>query len=185
MPFLVYANLLFILFSLPLISLFPSLFALTRVIDDYFSDDKASNSSLFVRFKTSFLQLWKKSFKFALISLPFVLIIGLDLIILNSVPIQSSGIITFKYALILLSLIVYCIFHFVLYIYANNTVPLKKAVLTGFFLTIKNPGISFLMIVSHLALIGITLFQPGLGLLLLLSAPLYLVNYLCRRLINH
>ena len=184
LPFLVYVNLLFILFSLPLITLFPSLFALVHVIDGYFSNDELTNSSLFFRFKSAFKQLWRKSLKFGLISLPFILIIGLDILILSSVTTQSPLVITFKYALIFLSLIIYCIFHFSLYIFANHSVTLKKSIIIGFLLTIKNPVMSLLIILAHLIIIVTAFFQPGLGLLLMFSAPIYIVNYVCHRFIN-
>ncbi|WP_408014882.1 DUF624 domain-containing protein [Ruoffia halotolerans] len=184
LPFLVSVNLLFILFSIPLITLFPSLFALVHVIDGYFSNDEIQNSSLFFRFKSAFKQLWRKSLKFGLIYLSFALIIGLDLLILNSITTQSPLVITFKYALIFLSLIIYCIFHFSLYIFANHSVTLKKSIIIGFLLTIKNPVMSLLIILAHLIIIVTAFFQPGLGLLLMFSAPIYIVNYVCHRFIN-
>ncbi|MGO4942267.1 DUF624 domain-containing protein [Ruoffia tabacinasalis] len=172
------------LFSLPLITLFPSLFALVHVIDGYFSNNEIANSSLFFRFKSAFKQLWRKSLKFGSISLPFILLIGLDLLILNSITTQSPLVITFKYALIFISLIIYCIFHFSIYIFANHSVTLKKSIIIGFLLTIKNPVMSLLIILAHLIIIVTAFFQAGLGLLLMFSAPIYIVNYVCHRFIN-
>lgn len=49
---------------------------------------------------------------------------------------------------------------------------------------IKHLGSSIIMLLSHVVLIGIVLFQPGLGLLFIFSGSIYTVTYLCRHFIK-
>ncbi len=112
------------------------------------------------------------------------MIIGLDFLILNSITNHSPLVITFKYALALLSIILYCLFHYTLYLYTTRRITLKRALVVAFFLMIKHLGSSIIMLLSHVVLIGIVLFQPGLGLLFIFSGSIYTVTYLCRHFIK-
>ena len=121
-PFLVYVNVLFIIFSLPVITLFPSLFALVHIIDNAFKNKNTSLDSIFSQFKHYFKYHWKRSIKFSILGIPIILRIGLDFFILNSSTNQSPLVITFKYAIALFSIILYCLFHYMLYLFTTRRI---------------------------------------------------------------
>lgn len=182
-PFLVYANLLTLIFSLLLVTFFPSLFALYRIIYDSKTYDY-DLKGLFYRFITYFKHGWQKSLIFGTSFSLIALVIVLDFIILRSVAEPSPWIISFQYALALFSLLVLSVYQFGLYLYANYSMSLNKTMISGFLLTIKYPLEAILMVLSTILTGMMILFQPGLGLLLFLSGPVFLHQLICQKIIQ-
>lgn len=170
---LLYLNLICLLFSLPIITIFPSIFALVKLINDSTLNEETSVKSLFHQFKDYFFTSIESSFKFALIIVPILIIVGIDLVILSTISSPLAEVV--KYAVLFTSFILFIVSNYALFLYTTTAQSLKHSWMLGLIYVVKNPLHSLFLIGLYFIFLLIFLFQTGIGVLFIFSLPCYLL----------
>lgn len=168
---LLYLNLICLLFSLPIITIFPSIFALVKVMNNSMSKNQTPDKSLFYQFKDYFFTSFESSFKFALIIIPVLAIIWIDLVILSTISSPLAAVI--KYAVLLTSFIFFIVSNYALFLYTTTNQTLKHSWMLGLIFLVRNPIHTLFLMGLYFVFLLIFLFQTGIGVLFIFSLPSY------------
>lgn len=174
---LVYLNILCLLFSLAVISVVPSIFALANVVKQLL--DKKEPPSVFKSFNMNFKENFWRSYLFFLPSVSVLYLIWVDIKILSIA--DHAVVMTFYYALILIEILLFAVISFAIYLNAVNKLSLKNSFIVGFSLMVKSFPLTILLLISYLFLILIFTFQTGLLMLVCLSLPVFIICLISRQ----
>ncbi|MBQ8305450.1 MAG: YesL family protein [Blautia sp.] len=179
------ANLMFILFSLPVVTLGPALVALFHVMFKVLRGDGVLNP--FKEFWTGFRNNWKQGLVFGLLMMAGAFFCIVDIRFLNT---QGGGLTIFKYA-------VYAV-AFVLVILASYTIPviaafadtLPNLMRNGIFFAAKNPFKMILIVALNVIPVAVTYIDEkmrplyvfiwamcGFGAIVMLEASLLIKDF--------
>jgi uncharacterized membrane protein YesL len=162
---LLYLNAIWILFSLPIITVIPATASMFSVMDKWVREDQ--HESDFKVFFREFKRLFIKSYP---LGLSIVLISGLlvlDLLILKNAV--SDIFVIIRYALLLFSLLFLIAVSYSFPVFLRYQFPWYKTLFFSFMLGIRNPVITFLMSCGFLLVLVLVMFASGVGILLFAS----------------
>lgn len=158
---LLYLNALWLLFSLPLVTVFPSKFALFKLSDQVLTTKGEEPS--FKDYQQMFRDNFLRSYLFALPVLLFFTIIWLDI---NFLFIQNNLLSqVWFYMIVVLALIGFTVMHFSFYLMVSQNMQSRDAWTLGFILTVRYPIHSLAVLVLYVVVGLLLLLQTGLGLL--------------------
>ncbi|MDM5330546.1 DUF624 domain-containing protein [Neobacillus sp. CF12] len=163
---LLYLNAIWILFSLPVITVIPATASMFSVLDKWVREDQHEPD-----FKVYFREFKRLFLKSYLLGLSIVLIGGLlflDLLILRNAV--SDIFVTIRYGLLLFSLLFLIAVSYSFPVYLRYQYPWYKTLFFSFMLGIRNPAITFLMSCGFLLVLLLFMFATGVGLLLFASS---------------
>lgn len=173
---LLYLNILWILFSLPLITVFPSTLSLFKMTNQVISTKGQEPS--FKLFKQLFREYFWRSYSFALAVLLFFAMVWLDINILH----LDMGLLSeiWFYMIIVLAMIGFAVIQFTLYLMVSMNLRMRDSWALGFVLTVRYPFHSVLMLIVYVLISLLFLLQTGLGLLFVGSLLSLLVSLIAR-----
>lgn len=173
---LLYLNILWILFSLPLITVFPSTLSLFKMTNQVISTKGQEPS--FKLFKQLFREYFWRSYSFALAVLLFFAMVWLDINILH----LDMGLLSeiWFYMIIVLAMIGFAVIQFTLYLMVSMNLRMRDSWALGFVLTVRYPFHSVLMLIVYALISLLFLLQTGLGLLFVGSLLSLLVSLIAR-----
>ena len=173
---LLYLNILWILFSLPLITVFPSTLSLFKMTNQVISTKGQEPS--FKLFKQLFREYFWRSYSFALAVLLFFAMVWLDINILH----LDMGLLSeiWFYMIIVLAMIGFAVIQFTLYLMVSINLRMRDSWALGFVLTVRYPFHSVLMLIVYVLISLLFLLQTGLGLLFVGSLLSLLVSLIAR-----
>lgn len=173
---LLYLNILWILFSLPLITVFPSTLSLFKMTNQVISTKGQEPS--FKLFKQLFREYFWRSYSFALAVLLFFAMVWLDINILH----LDMGLLSeiWFYMIIVLAMIGFAVIQFTLYLMVSMNLRMRDSWALGFVLTVRYPFHSVLMLIVYVLVSLLFLLQTGLGLLFVGSLLSLLVSLIAR-----
>ncbi|MFJ5759841.1 YesL family protein [Neobacillus sp. NPDC093182] len=162
---LLYLNAIWILFSLPVITVIPATASMFSVMDKWVREDhhKPDFKVYFREFKRLFLKSYS-------LGLSIVLIGGLlflDLLILRNAV--SDIFVTIRYGLLLFSLLFLIAVSYSFPVFLRYQFPWYKTLFFSFMLGVRNPVITFLMSCGFLLVLLLVMFATGVGILLFAS----------------
>ncbi|WP_179292576.1 YesL family protein [Bacillus sp. 7884-1] len=162
---LLYLNAIWILFSLPVITVIPATASMFSVMDKWVRGDQYEpNFKVYFR---EFKRLFLKSYS---LGLSIVLIGGLlflDLLILRNAV--SDIFVTIRYGLLLFSLLFLIAVSYSFPVFLRYQFPWYKTLFFSFMLGVRNPVITFLMSCGFLLVLLLVMFATGVGILLFVS----------------
>jgi uncharacterized membrane protein YesL len=162
---LLYLNALWILFSLPIITIIPATASMFSVMDKWVRDDQHEPD--FKVYFREFKRLFLKSYPLGLSIMLVGCLLVLDLLILRNAV--SEVFVTIRYALLLLSLLFLIAAAYSFPVYLRFQYPWYKTLFFSFMLGIRNPIITFLASCGFLLVLLLFMFATGVGLLLFAS----------------
>lgn len=168
------ANLVWLLFSLPLITLVPATDALFQVTNDW-SNGK-TNKSLFRTFMYYFKQNFWSSFKIGLPICFIMFILFLDSWFLNTQMTATAGIQIYKYALYTFGILFGLTSLYSCPLSKKENVSVSRLFLTGMVIMISQPLISLLLLISIIVMVIVLLKWPVLGFFFLVSLVAWLAT---------
>ncbi|NWQ39218.1 DUF624 domain-containing protein [Bacillus sp. EB106-08-02-XG196] len=163
---LLYLNAIWILFSLPVITVIPATATMFSVMDKWVREDQHEPD--FKVYFREFKRLFLKSYP---LGLSIVLIGGLlflDLLILRNAI--ADIFVTIRYAVLLFSLLFLIAVSYSFPVFLRYQFPWYKTLFFAFMLGIRNPVITFLMSCGFLLVLLLFMFATGVGLLLFASS---------------
>ena len=168
-------NLIWLLFSLPIITLIPATDALFQLTNDW--SNGTTNKSLFRTFMYYFKQNFWSSFK---VGLPFCLIaiiLILDSWFLNTQMLSSSaGIQIYKYALYTFGILFGLTALYSYPLSKKIKLPVSRLYLSGMVLMISQPIISLGLLISIIVIAIVLLKWPALGFFFSVSLVAWLAT---------
>lgn len=154
-------NLIWLLFSLPIITLIPATDALFQVTNDW-SNGK-TNKSLFRTFMYYFKQNFWSSFKIGLPVCIIMFILFLDSWFLNTQMTATAGIQIYKYALYTFGILFGLTSLYSCPLSKKVNVSVSRLFLTGMVLMVSQPLISLLLLISIIVMAIVLLKWPALA----------------------
>ena len=154
-------NLLWLLFSVPLITIIPSTFAMYSVINKLVKEDEDIDIlPVFVKeFKTYLI----KSFPLGLALVLLSVFIYVDLMVLKE---QSEGImLILRYAILILAILFIPIALYSIPVFVEYETPWYKALPLAFILAMKKPVNIIMTTCGILVVLSLLLFSTGIGIL--------------------
>lgn len=167
-------NLIWLLFSLPIITLIPATDALFQVTNDW-SNGK-TNKSLFRTFMYYFKQNFWSSFKIGLPVCIIMFILFLDSWFLNTQMTATAGIQIYKYALYTFGILFGLTSLYSCPLSKKVNVSVSRLFLTGMVIMISQPLISLLLLISIIVMAIVLLKWPVLGFFFLVSLVAWLAT---------
>jgi len=162
---LLYLNAIWLLFSLPIITIIPATAAMFAVMDKLVREDQDEPD--FKVFFREFKRLFLKSYPLGL----SIVIIGgllvLDLFILRNAMSGISEII--RVALLAVSLLFLIAISYSFPVFLRYEFPWYKTLFFSFMLGVRKPFITLLMLCGFLLILLMVLFVTGIGILLFAS----------------
>lgn len=173
---LLYLNVLWLLFSLPLITVFPSTFALYRMTHHILTT-KGEEPSL-KRFTQEFVVSFWRSYSFALPVLLFFAIVWLDFNILY----KEMGLLSqiWFYMIMVLTMIGFTVIHFALYLIVSLDLRMRDTWTLGFVLSVRYPFHSVSILMVYVLVSLLFLLQTGVGLLFVGSLLSFCVSMIAK-----
>lgn len=154
-------NLLWLLFSIPIITMIPSTFAMYSVINKLIKGDE--DIDLFPVFIKEFKKYIVKSFPLGMSLVLFSVFFYVDVMILKE---QTESImLILRYAILILVILFIPIALYSIPIYVEYEIPWFKALPLAFILAMKKPVIIFLVTCGILGVLSLLLFSTGIGVL--------------------
>lgn len=169
---LVYLNVVWILFSLPIITLIPSTFAMFSVANKWFTEDE--DIAIFRTFKKDFSANFLKSYRYGLPLLLFGLFLYIDLRIL--LILEEPFFMFVRYVIMIIILLYIIILMFTIPIFLNYRFPLFKTYFFALMLGLRQPIVSLLVLIGIFLTIGIFLFFTGIGIFFIGSLPAFMIS---------
>jgi uncharacterized membrane protein YesL len=163
---LLYLNALWILFSLPIITVIPATASMFSVMDKWVREEDQHESDFKVYFR-EFKRLFLKSYPLGLSIMLVGCLLVLDLLILRNAV--SEIFVTIRYALLLLSLLFLIAVAYSFPVFLRFQYPWYKTLFFSFMLGIRNPIITFLVSCGFLLVLLLFMFATVVGLLLFAS----------------
>ena len=176
---LFYLNIIATLFSLPLITIFPSFFALVDLINRIPLNEPQEFIGLFKEFNRSFRSVFTRAYKFAAVFLPLVLIVLIDLNILKDLQTPLAQV--HRYTLLIGSVVITLVANYVVYLQVTRPQTLRESLMMALIISVKNPIQSALLLVFYIAFISLFLVQTGLALLFILSLPAFIICFISKQ----
>jgi uncharacterized membrane protein YesL len=162
---LLYLNALWILFSLPIITVIPATASMFSVMDKWVWEDQHEPD--FKVFFREFKRLFLKSYPLGLSIVVIGGLLVLDLLILRDAV--SDIFVTIRYALLLFCLLFLIAVSYSFPVFLRYQYPWYKTLFFSFMLGIRNPIITFLVSCGFLLVLLLFMFATGVGLLLFAS----------------
>lgn len=176
---LYYLNIIAVLFSLPLVTVFPSFFALVDLINRIPLNEPQEFIGLFKEFNRSFRSVFTRAYKFAAVFLTLVLIVLIDLNILKDLQTPLAQV--HRYTLLIGSVVITLVANYVVYLQVTRPQTLRQSLMMALILSVKNPIQSALLLVFYIAFISLFLMQTGLALLFILSVPAFIICFISKQ----
>ncbi|WP_078594801.1 YesL family protein [Evansella clarkii] len=172
-------NLLWLLFSLPVVTLIPATAALFAVMKKLEEQEEDEEKGLFQKFLSSFRDNFKKSYKTGLPLAGIGLILAIDLQLLYF-P-DTGWLLTLKYMMytLLLLYVIMAIFTFPVMAYFD--LPWYKTLFFALMTGLMRPHYSVAVIGTAAALSAVFLIWPGLFFFFSLSTVAFLATKLAKR----
>ena len=167
-------NLIWLLFSLPIITLIPATDALFQVTNDW-SNGK-TNKSLFRTFMYYFKQNFWSSFKIGLPICFIMFILFLDSWFLNTQMTATAGIQIYKYALYTFGILFGLTSLYSCPLSKKVNVSVSRLFLTGMVLMVSQPLISLLLLISIIVMAIVLLKWPALAFFFSVSVLAWLAT---------
>lgn len=167
-------NLIWLLFSLPIITLIPATDALFQVTNDW-SNGK-TNKSLFRTFMYYFKQNFWSSFKIGLPVCIIMFILFLDSWFLNTQMTATAGIQIYKYALYTFGILFGLTSLYSCPLSKKVNVSVSRLFLTGMVLMVSQPLISLLLLISIIVMAIVLLKWPALAFFFSVSVLAWLAT---------
>jgi len=158
-------NLLWILFSIPLITLIPATFAMYAVVNKWLTDDK--DIDIFPTFTAAFKKYFLKSVPLGSILLFVGLFLYFDLIILSGETNELMAIV--RYAILIIALLFVPVATYSIQVFIEHEVPWYKALAFAFFITLRKPQNALLLMCGILLIVLFVAFFTGFGILFFAS----------------
>ncbi|MFC0472116.1 YesL family protein [Halalkalibacter kiskunsagensis] len=166
---LVYVNLVWILFCLPVITIIPSTFALLAVANKWFKEDEEID--IFPTFWKQFKGLFWKSYLYGLTFIIIGFFLFLNLQLVNNGELDGPFFLTVHYALLVTS-ILYCVtMIYSVPLYLNFGFSVHKTLFFGLMVALKQPIITIMVLIGVLLTILAFVFITGFGFLFVGSLP--------------
>jgi uncharacterized membrane protein YesL len=159
---LLWINLLWILFSLPILTIIPSTFAMYAVIIKLIKED--ADSDIFPLFVKEFKKYLFKSFPLGITLVLISMFLYVDLMILKDQ--MNSLLLILRYAILILTILLLPIICYSIPIFIELEVPWYKVMPIAFIFAMKKPLPIFLAICGILGVLFLFLFLTGFGVLL-------------------
>lgn len=160
---LLYLNILWILFSLPLITIFPSTFTLLKMTHQFLTtSDQVPTLKVY---KNIFITQLRRSYLFSIPALFFLVIIWLDFNILQ-LNISRMGNLWF-YMIAALSLLLFVVLNYGMYLLVSTDLSIRQSLTVGFVLSVRYPLHAVLILIAYIVVATLFLLQTGIGLLLI------------------
>jgi uncharacterized membrane protein YesL len=162
---LLYVNAIWLLFSLPIFTIFPATAAMFGVMDRLVREEQDEPD-----FKVFFREFKRLFFKSYPLGLSIVIIGGLlvlDLLIVRNAVSSMSEII--RIALLAVSLLFLIAVSYSFPVFLRYEFPWYKTLFFSFMLGVRKPVITFLMSCGFLLILLMVLFATGIGVLLVAS----------------
>ena len=164
-------NLVWILFSLPIITIIPSTFALIGVADKWVKEDK--DLSVFSTFKGLFRKYFRESYRFGFFFIAIGLFLYFDLVIvLNQ---QGVYFLTVQYVLLFTIILFVITMMYSVPVFLNYSYSFFKSLFFGLMLGIRQPIITALVLITIIFIGMLLLFLTGFGVLFFASLPALLI----------
>jgi uncharacterized membrane protein YesL len=166
---LVYANLLWILFCLPIITIIPSTFALIAVTNKWVKEDQEID--IFPTFWKSFTKLFWKSYLYGIIFIVIGFVLYVNVQIVRNGELSGPFFLTIQYALLVTS-VLYCVT--VLYsvpLSSNFELPVYKTMFFGLMVALRQPIITIVVLIGVSLTLLVFVFATGFGFLFVGSLP--------------
>ncbi|GGH84779.1 putative membrane protein YesL [Pullulanibacillus pueri] len=157
----IWLNLIWFLFSLAIVTIIPSTFAMFTVANKWFTED--NDIEVFPAFFKAFKRYFFKSYLLGGLLLIIGLFLYLDLIILQR---QTGGIFLIaQYAFFALSLIYIFITCYCIPVFIHLEATLPKTFMIAFVLALRQPVITIVMLCGIIVVFVVFLVWTGFGIL--------------------
>lgn len=153
-------NLLWLIFSMPLVTLIPSTDALFQVMNDWSNGD--TKKPIFRTFTHYFKQNFWSSFKIGLPFFLIIIILSLDSWFLDTQIVASTGIQIYKYALYTFGLLFGLTFLYTYPLSKKVNLSVFRLYLSGMVVMISQPITSLIVLASLIILAIVLLKWPAL-----------------------
>ncbi|MBM7677549.1 YesL family protein [Gracilibacillus alcaliphilus] len=166
---LVYVNVLWLLFSLPVITAIPSFYAMLSIIDKWKNDEK--DFAVFSQFTSECKRYFWKSYQNSLLYIIIIGVLIIDFSILRNSA--NESLIVISYALLTLAALLIMVTFYAVPISVKFSLKHYKVMMLSLALMIKQPVRSLTAIVIPIFSIALLLVQTGFGILFLGSFTAY------------
>nr|WP_285876973.1 DUF624 domain-containing protein [Fictibacillus phosphorivorans] len=157
---LVYLNIVWILFSLPLITLIPATFVMFSIVNKWLTEDQDPN--LFSTFIREFKSYFWKSYPLGIVLIVLGAFLTADLLILKDL--HSTYWLTVRYALIVVMFFFLVTASYSIPIYIHYGLSWYKTLFVSFMIGLRQPLTTFLMLCGILLVVMLVLFATGIGI---------------------
>jgi uncharacterized membrane protein YesL len=169
---LAYLNIVWIFFSLPIITVIPSTFAMFAVIKKWEEEDK--DIPVFTTFRTEFVRNFWKSYQLGLFYIFVGTLLYLDYIVIYEQ--EGSIILIIRYALTVLSILFISTVFYSIPIQLRYEYPWYKTLLFSLMLVIRQPVITILMLCGIVLDVVVFIYWTGIGILFVGSLMAFIVS---------
>jgi uncharacterized membrane protein YesL len=157
---LTWLNLLWLLFSLPLITVIPSTFAMYAVVNKWTKDEEVN---IWLTFIKSFKNYFLKSYSLGSVLVLIGVFLYADFIILNN---QTEEVfIIVRYAVIIFTILYLPVAFFSIPVFIEYNLSWYKSLSVAFIIAMQHPLRTFLVLCGILVDLIILLFFTGFGIL--------------------
>lgn len=177
---LVYLNVIWILFSLPIITIIPSTFAMFSVANKWFVKDE--DIAIFHTFKKDFKFYFFASYRYSLPLILFGLFLYFDLKAVLSLDLPFF--IFVRYVIITTIILYAVILIFSIPIYLNYQYSILKTYLFSLMLGLRQPIVTLIVFIFLLLIIGLFIFLTGFGVLFIGSLSALMISKATHNLIK-
>jgi len=158
-------NLLWFLFSIPLFTLIPATFAMYAVVNKWLTEDK--DIDIFPTFTSAFKKYFIKSVPLGAILLFLGLFLYFDLLILSGETNELMTIV--RYGILILAFLFVPVASYSIQVFIEYEVPWYKALAISFFITLRKPLNTLLLVCGILFAVLVFVFFTGFGILFFAS----------------
>ena len=177
---LVYLNFICLIFSLPLFTLIPSIYALA--VSTHFLLSDRDRTNIFTIYSKNFKKYFFKSYQFFLPWLVLLYVMGLDIRIFISLGQPAFNILS--YAFIVLTLLLFVIFCYGFALITSTDFTFRQVLVLAYSLSVRYFLHSLLLIVCLLLWSFLFVFQTGMIVLMITSFPVFVICFVGRHAFN-
>lgn len=169
---LVYLNLIWILFCLPVITIIPSTFALIAVANKWFKEDK--DIATFTTFRQQFTLYFWKSHQYGLTFIITGFFLYLDLMIVSNQV--GSLFLIMRYVIILIIILLVITMIYTVPVHMNYQFSVLKTLLFALNLGLRQPVTTIMVLIGIMLSILTFMFFTGIGILFIGSLPAFMIS---------
>lgn len=174
---LMYLNIVWILFSLPIITIIPATFAMFSIVGKWFQDEV--EPPIYSTFTSEFKSFFSKSYPLGIALIVLGAFFAIDLMILKDQ--FTTVLLTLRYALIFMTLFYLIAACYSIPVYLKYRFSWYKTLFIALMLGVRQPVITLLMLCGLLLVVLLLLFGTGIGILLMGSLIAVIFTLSARR----